>query len=108
MLETPNYLASVAAGELGPQLTLNRFSSPEEEWSWWERLEIVVKMAAMKEFDNNNPALWRIGDRSLEHGIYLAVTDGKVATKCSRKHMQARGIFCNVKHQIKLESQGRV
>ena len=89
MLESPNYLASVAAGELVPQLTLNRFSSPEEEWSWWERLEIVVKMAAMKEFDNNNPALWRIGDRSLEHGIYLAVTDGKVATRCSRKHMQA-------------------
>ena len=36
MLESPNYLASVAAGELVPQLTLNRFSSPEEEWSWWE------------------------------------------------------------------------
>ena len=65
-------------------------------------------MAAMKEFDNNNPALWRIGDRSLEHGIYLAVTDGKVATRWSRTHMQARGYFCNVKHQIKLESQGRV
>ena len=50
-------------------------------------------MAAMKEFDNNNPALWRIGDRSLEHGIYLAVTDGKVATRCSRTHMQASGFF---------------
>ena len=64
-------------------------------------------MAAMKEFDNNNPALWRIGDRSLEHGIYLAVTDGKVATRCSRKHMQAYKDFFAMS-SIKLESQGRV
>merc|ERR1719325_330603 len=92
MLESPNYLASVAAGELVPQLTLNRFSSAEEEWSWWERLEIVVKMAAMKEFDNNNPALWRIGDRSLEHGIYLAVTDGKVATRFNISDLSTLGM----------------
>ena len=44
MLESPNYLASVAAGELVPQLTLNRFSSPEEEWSWWEYNIIIYNI----------------------------------------------------------------
>ena len=81
MLESPNYLASVAAGELVPQLTLNRFSSPEEEWSWLERLEIIYKMVTMRAFDNNNPALWRLGPSNMEEGIYLAVTDSMVATR---------------------------
>ena len=68
-------------------------------------------MAAMKEFDNNNPALWRIGDRSLEHGIYLAVTDGKVATRCSvlsNTHASMMIFLAKVRRSIKLESQGRV
>ena len=26
-------------------------------------------------FDNNNPALWRIGEASVDKGIYMAVTD---------------------------------
>ena len=81
MLESPTYLASVAAGELVPQLTLNKFSSPEEEWSWLERLEIIYKMVTMRAFDNNNPALWRLGPNNMEEGIYLAVTDSMVATR---------------------------
>ena len=79
MLESPTYLASVAAGELVPQITLNKFSSEEEEWSWWEKLQIFYKMLRMDEFGNNNPALWRIGPQ--EDGVYLAVTDAKVATR---------------------------
>ena len=81
MLESPTYLASVAAGELVPQLTLNKFSSPEEEWSWLERLEIIYKMVTMRAFDNNNPALWRLGPSNMKEGIYLAVTDSMVATR---------------------------
>ena len=66
MLESPNYVASVAAGELVPQLTLNKFSSEEEEWSWWEKLQIMYKMFTMNEHGNNNPALWRIGRGMLQ------------------------------------------
>merc|ERR1712176_418019 len=56
MLESPNYLASVEAGELVPQLTLNKFTSETEEWTWWEKLQILAKIATNTEFDNNNPA----------------------------------------------------
>ena len=69
------------AGELVPQLTLNKFSSPAEEWNWWEKLEILVKIATNTEFDNNNPALWRLGPRHRDEGVYLAVTDADVATR---------------------------
>ena len=81
MLEPPNYLASVEADELVPQLTLNKFATEEEEWTWWEKLVIFYKMLKMDEFGNNNPALWRIGPDSIEDGIYMAVTDAKVATR---------------------------
>ena len=66
MLEPPNYLASLEAGELVPQLTLNKFATEEEEWTWWEKLVIFYKMLKMDEFGNNNPALWRIGPESIE------------------------------------------
>jgi hypothetical protein len=59
MLESPNYLASVARGELVPSATLNKFASPEEEWSWGEKLTILKNSLTMTAFDNNNPALWR-------------------------------------------------
>ena len=81
MLEPPNYLASLEAGELVPQLTLNKFATEEEEWTWWEKLVIFYKMFKMDEFGNNNPALWRIGPESTDDGIYMAVTDAKVATR---------------------------
>ena len=85
MLQSPNYAASVAAGELVPQITLNKFSSEEEEWSWWEKLQIFYKMLRMDEFGNNNPALWRIGPQ--EDGVYLAVTDAKVATRWQQRNI---------------------
>jgi len=79
MLESPNYLASRERGEMVPMMTLNKFTDPEDEWSWWEKLQIMVKMATGDEFGNNNPALWRIG--TMEDGVYLAVTDSKVPTR---------------------------
>ena len=96
MLEPPNYLASLEAGELVPQLTLNKFATEEEEWTWWEKLVIFYKMLKMDEFGNNNPALWRIGPDSIEDGIYMAVTDGKVATRL--KAIQFNSLFRN--HRI--------
>ena len=81
MLESPNYVASVKKGELVPMVTLNKFDNVEDEWTWWEKLVIFYKMLKMDEFGNNNPALWRIGPESIEDGIYMAVTDGKVATR---------------------------
>ena len=79
MLQSPNYVASVKAGELVPQITLNFFRTEEEEWTWWDKLQIMYKMFTGDEHGNNNPALWRIGPQ--ENGIYLAVTDAKVATR---------------------------
>ena len=37
-------LASVEAGELVPSTTLNRFSTPEEEWTLWEKLQLSFKV----------------------------------------------------------------
>ena len=80
MLKSPNYVDSVEKGELVPSSTLNRFKTVEEEWTWWELMQIFYKsFVTMDEFGNNNPALWRIGPAN--DGIYLAVTDAKVATR---------------------------
>ena len=92
MLQSPNYAASVEAGELVPQITLNKFSSEEEEWSWWEKLQIFYKMLRMDEFGNNNPALWRIGPQ--EDGVYLAVTDAKVATRWQQRYIPQYCLGC--------------
>jgi len=75
MLESPNYLASVAAGELAPQTTLNAFTNVEDEWSFWEKLKIAYKVLMGTAFDNNNPVVWRLGPKSPDSGIYLAMTD---------------------------------
>ena len=76
MLESPNYLASVEKGELVPSTTLNKFATEEEEWTLAETMLITAKSFALTAFDNNNPALWRIGPSSKEEGIYMGVTDG--------------------------------
>ena len=86
MLKSPNYVDSVEKGELVPSITLNKFNTDEEEWTWWELLQIIYKsMVTMDESGNNNPALWRIGHE--DDGVYLAVTDAKVATRyATTKH----------------------
>ena len=89
MLQSPNYVASVEAGELVPQITLNKFSSDDEEWTWWEKMKIVYKMFTGDESGNNNPALWRIGHQ--DDGIYLAVTDAKVATRFNISDLSTLG-----------------
>ena len=68
MLEVPNYLESVAAGELTPQMTLNPFATQEEEWTTAEMMVIGKKMLTQTAFDNSNPALWRIGPASVDKG----------------------------------------
>ena len=62
-------------------LTLNKFNTEEEEWTTWEKMQIVGKSLMGTEFGNNNPALWRIGPNNQEEGIYMAVTDSKVPTR---------------------------
>ena len=59
MLESPNYVASREQGELVPSMTLNKFETKEEEWSWTERMTILAKSVLLTAFDNMNPALWR-------------------------------------------------
>ena len=44
MLESPNYVASRESGQLVPQITLNKFRNSEEEWNWWEKLQIAFKL----------------------------------------------------------------
>jgi len=70
----------VEKGELVPMLTLNKFADPDDEWTFMERMQIAWKIFNMDEFGNNNPALWRIGSKDSD-GIYIAVTDAKVATR---------------------------
>eukprot|EP00092_Neocalanus_flemingeri_P065782 GFUD01080056.1.p1 GENE.GFUD01080056.1~~GFUD01080056.1.p1 ORF type:complete len:543 (+),score=150.85 GFUD01080056.1:194-1822(+) len=92
MLESPNYLASVAAGELQPMVTLNGFSNPEEEWTWWEKMKILVNSLLLTAFDNNNPALWRIGKDNLDEGVYLAVTDAPVPLRFNISDLSTIGM----------------
>ena len=73
MLETPNYLKSVKKGELVPQMTFNYFDNPEDEWSFFEKLEIMKNMAKGTAFDNSNPAVWRIGPQDAKKGITLGI-----------------------------------
>ena len=68
MLETPNYLANVAKGELTPQMTFNYFDNPNDEWSFLEKLKIMKDMASGGGYDNSNPALWRIGPKDVDKG----------------------------------------
>ena len=69
MLETPLYLASVKKGELVPQMTLNKFANPDDEWSFLEKLEIARKGVTGGAFDNSNPALWRLGPADAKKGM---------------------------------------
>jgi len=88
MLESPNYLASLAAGELQPMFTLSKFASAEEEWSMWEKLKILTTA-----FDNNNPALWRIGKKNIQEGVYMAVTDAFVPTRFNISDLSTMGML---------------
>jgi len=83
MLETPLYKENVKNGEMTPQMSFNYFENPEDEWSFWEKLQIVRKMAGGMAggYDNSNPAVWRIGPANPEKGVYMAVTDDPVATR---------------------------
>ena len=72
--------------------TLNGFASPEEEWTWWEKMKILGKSLLLTAFDNNNPALWRIGQANEEEGIYLAVTDAPVPIRFNISDLSTMGM----------------
>ena len=65
-------------------------STEEEEWTWWEKLVILYKLMTGTEHGNSNPALWRIGPQ--QDGIYLAVTDGKDATRFNISDLSTLGM----------------
>ena len=44
MLESPNYVASVEAGELVPCTTLNKFANPDDEWTFMEKMQLSYKV----------------------------------------------------------------
>jgi len=92
MLEPPNYLESVEAGELVPQTTLNRFEREDEEWTLAEKLKIAAKVAVGTGFQNTNPALWRLGHKSIDKGIYLAVTDSPVPMRFNITDLSSLGL----------------
>jgi len=93
MLEPPNYKESVKKGELTPQMTLNKFNSKSEEWSFLEKLKISEMMVTMKAFDNNNPALWRMGPKHPHKGIYMAVTDAPVPMQFNITDLSSMGML---------------
>ena len=80
MLGSSTYLDSVEKGELVPQIILNPMVNPDDEWSLWEMEEIMERMfnfwygdGKHTAYDNNNPAVWRIGSK--EHPVFIATTD---------------------------------
>ena len=44
MLESQNYLDSMEAGVLTPQLLLNQFANPDDDWNLLEKIEIFYKV----------------------------------------------------------------
>lgn len=93
MLEPPNYLDSVKKGELTPQMTLNRFNTKAEEWTFLEKMKISEKTLMKTSFDNNNPALWRIGPKNPEKGIYMAVTDAPIPMRFNITDLSSMGLL---------------
>ena len=80
MLGSSTYLDSVAKGELVPQIILNPMVNPDDEWSLWEMEEIMERMfngwygdGKHTAYDNNNPAVWRIGSK--DNPVFIACTD---------------------------------
>ena len=43
MIASSTYIDSVEQGELVPQFTLSTFQNPEDEWTYWEYLEIMQR-----------------------------------------------------------------
>jgi len=70
MVASSTYMDSMENGELVPQITLSTFQNPEDEWTYWEYLEMFQRDNM---FDNINPAVWRLGSK--ENPIFIAATD---------------------------------
>ena len=92
MLESQNYLDSVAAGELVPQFTLNQFVNPEDDWNIFEKMKIFYKMLDGTAFDNFNPMVWRFGEANLDNGVFMAVTDAPAALRFNISDLSTMGV----------------
>jgi len=80
MVEVPNYVESMEKGELVPQDTLCKFEDEDEEWTFWEKLEILKKVPMFKSFENVNPASYKL-DGGPHSDIFMAVTDNSVSAR---------------------------
>ena len=62
------------------QNTLCKFDDEEEEWTFWEKLEILTKVPQFRSFENVNPASWKL-DGGDHEDIFMAVTDNSVSAR---------------------------
>ena len=66
-----------------------------------------VQVVASTAFDNNNPTIWRLGDKSVESGIYLAMTDAHVPLRFNISDLSTIGeifIIFEVSRNLSLKS----
>jgi len=80
MIESTTYMDSLKAGELVPQITMNKLKNPDEEWTLMDMEKIgeraineMLGDMTHNAYDNNNPGLWRFGSK--ENPMYIATTD---------------------------------
>ena len=57
-----------------------KFDNEEDEWTFWEKLEILTKVPQFKSFENVNPASWKLEGGS-NGDIFMAVTDNSVSAR---------------------------
>ena len=64
MLESTTYMDSVAKGELVPQIMLNPFVNPDEDWSLFEVTEILQKQYNQWNGDMTHNGVSNLGDHA--------------------------------------------
>ena len=57
-----------------------KFDDDEDEWTFWEKLQILMKIPEFRSFENVNPASWKL-DGGPNEDIFMAVTDNTVSAR---------------------------
>ena len=57
-----------------------KFEDEKDEWTFWEKLEILSKVPQFKSFENVNPASYKL-DGGPDADIFMAVTDNSVSAR---------------------------
>ena len=57
-----------------------KFDDDEDEWTFWEKLQILMKVPEFRSFENVNPASWKL-DGGPNEDIFMAVTDNTVSAR---------------------------